>query len=158
MDRSVDMIVYGGEEESLDSLKRLSEIQALFLSCERDFCNHDLLSELLIKWRIFESAVADAVCPDRDSNPPLLQRLRQGSLLTGRLFSLSAQRRTTEMPSWLDRLGRVLQDPLFGHLPPKITACVPEGYAYYSLYPETFLESALRFLREVGAPMIWSRR
>lgn len=115
------------------------------------FRDHDRIVELLIEWGVFESAVADALAPDFDSEGPLLRRLRQASLLIGHLFCLSVRKKRSEMlPSRYDQLVRALHDPLFSHLPPKIALRVPEGYAYYGLYPETYLESALRFVQEVG--------
>lgn len=149
------MIVYGGQEEKVDASERFSQVQNLLLSCANDSSNHDLISELLIEWGVFESAVADAASPDHDSDPPLLQRLRQAGLLIGHLFCLSVQRQTTEMPHRIEQLGRLLQDPLFRALPRQLTLRVPEGYAYYALIPETYLQSAFRFFQEVGArPMV----
>lgn len=148
------MIVYGGQEEAVDASEQLAQLQALFFSLEKEgFSDHDRIVEFLIEWGVFESAVADALSPDSDSEGPLLQRLRQASLLIGRLFYRSARRarsaqfQADDIPS---RLDRALKDPLFSNLPPKIALRVPEGYAYYGLYPETYLESALRLVREVG--------
>lgn len=145
------MIVYGGQEEIVDPSERLDLLRALFFSLEgAGFRDHDRVMELLIEWGKFESAVADALSLDVDSDGPLLQQLRQASLLIGHLFCLSAQQKRSESPSRLHQLGRVLQDPLFSHLPKKIALRIPEGYAYYALYPETYLASALRLVREVG--------
>ncbi|WDT73927.1 MAG: hypothetical protein MPW16_11690 [Candidatus Manganitrophus sp.] len=122
----IDMIVYGGQEEVVDASEQLDQLQALFFSLEKEgFRDHDRIVELLIEWGVFESAVADALSPDFDSEGPLLRRLRQASRLIGRLFYRSAQFQTDDIPS---RLGRALKDPLFSTLPPKIALRVPEGY------------------------------
>lgn len=145
------MIVYGGQEEVVDTSERLAQLRALFFSLEKEgFRDHDRIVELLIEWGVFESAVVDTLSSDFDSEGPLFRRLRRASLLIGHLFyrsARSAQDQTADIPLPLDR---ALQDPLFSHLPPKISLRVPEGYAYYGLYPETYLASALRFVRETG--------
>ncbi|MCG3114068.1 MAG: hypothetical protein LLH30_00125 [Candidatus Manganitrophus sp. SA1] len=147
----IEMIVYGGQEEVVDAAEQLAQLQAFFFSLEKEgFRDHDRIVEFLIEWGVFESAVADALSPDFDSDAPLLRRLRQASLLIGHLFRLSARKKRSEIPTLYDQLFRALHDPLFSHLPPKIALRVPEGYAYYGLYPETYLESALQLLREVG--------
>lgn len=81
------MIVYGGQEEVVDAAERLAQFQSFFFSLEKEgFRDHDRIVELLIEWGVFESAVADALSPDFDSEGPLLRRLLQASLLIGHLF------------------------------------------------------------------------
>ena len=90
----------------------------------------------LIDMGEFESAVADALCPDRDVCDPRLDRLRAATVATAR--------------AWLHPAGREQVDAALAALdpsvlPPRIVLRVSEGYAYYALYPQTYAAAALLF-------------
>lgn len=75
-----------------------------------------------------ESALADALCPDRDVPHPLLEQLRSLAIrvASGDLEALQA------LPP----------------LPETMWTSVPEGYAYYAVYPEDYGKAAVRFFEE----------
>jgi hypothetical protein len=52
----------------------------------------------------------------------------------------------------LEPIGRALTDLLELELPAEISVSVPEGYAFYGLYPETYLAAAEELRREGGGP------
>jgi hypothetical protein len=83
-----------------------------------------------------ESGVSDALCPEADGWNPTLAALRGASLAAGRFF-LDRQR-IPEVIDALDALATL-------ELPPHVEVGVPEGYAYYGLYPETYAAAAGRF-------------
>lgn len=68
-----------------------------------------------------EAAVADALCPDEDREHPLLTALRRASLGLG---------------------------PVPAGIPAKLTVSVPEGFAYYALYPDAYRDAARKFCEE----------
>jgi hypothetical protein len=91
---------------------------------------HDNWRDALIHFGEVEAAIADTLCPERDAPDPLLERLRSIAVrLAG--CDLSA----------LDDLPC---------LPAEVCVSIPEGYAYYAVYPEDYAKAALRFWREVG--------
>src|SRR5437762_7523496 len=85
--------------------------------------------DTLIRLGEVEAAVADMLSPERDAPHAVLDRLRAIGISVA-LGDLSAIER---MPP----------------LPAEICASVPEGYAYYALYPEDYAAAAQRFLRDV---------
>src|SRR6476646_1620462 len=84
--------------------------------------------DTLIRFGEVEAAVADMLSPEIDQPLPVLQELRAIGI---RLAAGDA--------SALDRLPP---------LPEELCISVPEGYAYYALYPEDYAAAAQRFLRE----------
>lgn len=143
------MIVYRTESERADPVSLLGEIQALLRSFEAGrFAFHDLAVELLIDFGVLEAAVADAFSAESDSDDPLLQSFRQAGLMTGRLFYHSAKGARAEIAPWAGRLGEALDRIRALPLPGPAALHIPEGYAYYALYPESYLEAAGRFFHD----------
>jgi hypothetical protein len=75
--------------------------------------------ERLIEIGELEAGVADALCPERDSAHPMLEALRRAAIRN--------------------------EVPRLAGLPESITVSVPEGYAYYALYPEAYRMAAREF-------------
>jgi hypothetical protein len=98
-------------------------------------CNHSQLRDLLIDFGLLESGVADAV-----EECPLTRQLRATALELGRLFYRSAK---DAHPGEIPCLE-------FAGLPERVNISVPEGYAYYGLYPESYIEPAECFLRQIN--------
>ena len=84
--------------------------------------------DTLIRFGEVEAAVADSLCPDFDGPHPLLSRLRSLAIRIGG----GDTHAVAEIPP----------------LPPEVCVSVPEGYAYYAVYPEDYAKAALRFYRE----------
>lgn len=84
--------------------------------------------DTLIRFGELEAAVADSLCPDFDEPHPLLERLRSIAIRIGGGDPYAVQ----EIPP----------------LPPDVYVSVPEGYAYYAVYPEDYGKAALRFFQE----------
>src|SRR5579871_2839420 len=85
--------------------------------------------DALIRYGEVEAAIADSLCPARDEPHPFLEQLRTIAIrvAAGELEALA------QVPP----------------LPDEITSSVPEGYAYYGVYPEDYGRAAIRFFREV---------
>lgn len=110
-------------------------------------CPHAALVELLIDFGELESAVADAACPAEDELLPVLDDFGQLSVMLGRLFWRSWRQgldgaALAPLAPALERLGAAA-------LPEAVRLRVPEGYAYYALYPETYLQAAEQLLAEL---------
>ncbi|HWQ54126.1 MAG TPA: hypothetical protein VN442_10615 [Bryobacteraceae bacterium] len=78
--------------------------------------------ERLIEIGELEAGVADALSPDCDRDHPVLAALRRAAIRN--------------------------EAPRIPGLPETITISVPEGYAYYALYPETYRMAARAFWNE----------
>ncbi|MFN3324748.1 MAG: hypothetical protein ACK5AZ_14720 [Bryobacteraceae bacterium] len=131
-----------------------SRVEALrpFLAelCDRAAAVADLdaAASLLIDCGDLESALTDTICPREDDDSPLARLLGAATLLAARAFVLMARGTPRRSPRDLRSLQLTL-DRLQRHdLPADVRIPVPEGYAYYALYPETYAESARCLARE----------
>ncbi len=89
--------------------------------------------DILIGLAQLEAGVADAAWPERDGADNLSRELR--CLMTQVARAWLAGAAVTPGPTPLN-------------LPAQVELSVPEGYAYYGLYPETYAEAAMRFAAE----------
>jgi hypothetical protein len=85
----------------------------------------------LIECGELEAALVDRMCPERDEWTPEIARLRELTRNAGRAFCLKHR------------------EPAAYHLDAPMEVTVPEGFAYYGLYPEMYRDAARRFAREV---------
>ncbi len=144
---SVDeaMIVYRAQEREVETASRLHEMNAVLHRLERSsFTDHAGAVELLIEFGEFEAAVADALSTDANLLHPTVTALGRISLLIDRIFCRSWKRAADEtgaggsLSSTLPKLATL-------PLPQTLRIRVPEGYAYYGLYAEAYLEAAESF-------------
>jgi hypothetical protein len=137
-------------------VERLANARAFLAECVADLravadgeaTDHAQATRLLIDFGELETAVADALFPRADGVSPVADDWRRASLALGHLF----------VASWLQRGSRALRGraretlALIEALRPALPSGalrlrVPEGYAYYALYPEAYVSAAGRFLR-----------
>ena len=145
------MIVYGTREEEANPRERLASLRRLLFEARAASppAQHDQIVELLIAFGELEAAVVDALCPEADANPALARRLRQAAVLIAHAFFHSWTGQTARARAWLLKADAALGRVSAGELPASVVLRVAEGYAYYGLYPECYLESAARFFREL---------
>ena len=145
------MIVYGTREEEADPRERLTALRRLLLEARAGSPpgQHDQIVELLIAFGELEAALVDALCPEADADPPLAQRLRHAAVLIAHAFYHSWAGQTAQARAWLGRADGALSRVSSSELPARVLFRVAEGYAYYGLYPECYLDAAARFFREV---------
>ncbi len=105
---------------------------------------------MLIDFGQFEAAVADLLSPHENGMNPTEALLRRVSLLTGHLFCNSWASAAARVDFWADQLDLGVQQIAALPLPERLDLRVAEGYAYYSLYPETYLEASRQFFREAA--------
>jgi hypothetical protein len=115
---------------------------------------HDRIVSLLIALGVLEAGLADAVHEHADTLHPITGALRAASVAAGHLLWLSWHGRSDGTAPWIGRaraaLGAV--DPEV--LPDRIETRVPEGYAHYGVYPETYLAAAERVARRFMTPRV----
>ncbi len=144
------MIVYRAQHQTTDTSWYLHEIDTLLQRFERSgYTEHQHAVELLIDYGEFEAAVADALSTDANLADPTVSAIRQTSLLAGRLFCHSWEGAADKARFWSIQFRRALEGLAGRPLPQALNVRVPQGYAYYSLYPEAYLEAARRFSTEV---------
>lgn len=104
----------------------------------------DSARDILIELGIVEAGISDALNPEVDTVSSILGALRAASHSAGRMF----------VASWLsasvDEQRSLASDALRNinaldaiQLPETIRVGTPEGYAYYSLYPEQYAAAAM---------------
>lgn len=116
---------------------------------ERRRLSHADTVALLIELGDLETAAVDGLSPDADGMTPgadstAAAAWRAASEAAAVLFHRSWH--GTPLPP--EPLRAALRRLLTGPLPERLVVTVPEGYAYYALYPETYLLAAERFVRE----------
>ena len=127
----------------------------------------DWWTERLIEAGELEAAVLDALSPERDGAPPLAAPLRRLSRAAARGLAAAhaaerAPARGVDAGPTLARahaalaaaahVAAVAVRDAAADLPADVAVGVPEGYAYYGLYPETYAAAAREFASHVGPP------
>lgn len=101
---------------------------------------------LLIDFGDFEAGLADALSSDIEMPVEETRIARRASTALGRLFAAVYQQRDWALP--LERVSSALGEVAALLLPARLRISTAEGYAFYALYPETYVASALEFCRE----------
>jgi hypothetical protein len=140
------MLVYRDDGEPIDPARAWASIRAQAFALEVS-ASHDAVTAFLIELGEVESAIVDALFPERDGRDPLAAALRDASLAAGRLFGASSAGRPGG--ALVSALKRALDRVPDSRLPSRATRRVSEGYAYYALHPEAYAAAALRFVEDV---------
>lgn len=144
------MIIFHEQQEAVAPGVCLSRCFAAISALQLNGCmEHRLVVDLMIEYSEFESGVADAVSPREDADSLLLRALRQTGILAARIFILSWDARNAEIEREAARLEMALKAIESFPLPETIRLKVSEGFAYYGLYPETYLAAARNFMKDV---------
>lgn len=109
---------------------------------------HDDWVELLVQAGELEAAVADAEMPDRDDLTPLAGALRRVTRLLGHAVVRSWNGDGAALAASAPALAHAAREAAALPLPDRVHLRVPEGYAYYALFPETYIAAARRFVAE----------
>jgi len=143
------MIVYRSTKRAVEVSHLLARFRDDLARYERGgMANHDQAVALLIDFGEIEAGVAGALSPETDCDCPALRAFRRMSLLIGRVFCLSWGRENRRIEPLIAELNKALNDLSLRELPHSIQIGASEGYAYYGLYPETYLEAAVGFFHE----------
>jgi hypothetical protein len=149
------MIVYRAAVRHVDVRAELGAIRAeLGDLAPGDPDRHDRVRGIFIAAGGIEAGLVDAACPHEDDASPIERAARQTTIAAARLLrdswrGVRALNQTVQgMYQCLDRLAA---QPL----PAQVCVSAAEGYAYYHLYPEAYLEAASAVARELasGSPL-----
>lgn len=142
------MIVYRPQDQVVSTMDLLGSLCEKFRRVEqRTRIDHSAIQEILIDFGELEAGIADALCPEFDFAPEEMRVLRRAAHFLGHVFYRTW--RDLECGVWLRRFGGALADAAMLVYPSHIRTSVPEGYAYYGLYPETFSEAAVEYMQDV---------
>jgi hypothetical protein len=143
------MIVYRDQRSRADPHRLLLQLKTAANRWCTTAPDHADAVELIIETGVLESAVADALFPERDGIHPLAQSLRQASIAAGHVLWHTWHGREAEAGQWGARLALSLREVPAHQLPRTVEVSVPEGYAYYAVYPEMYVEAAKQFYANV---------
>ncbi|MGE5431497.1 MAG: hypothetical protein ACM3QX_10505 [Syntrophomonadaceae bacterium] len=143
------MIIYGDNKEVINFNAGLSRIESLINSLEYDgFSDHNHAAELLISTGEFESALVDYLCPENDLMDDLASLLRRLSVAAGHILINTLDNNAAEVKRWSISIRENLSALKYYNVSSLLTYNIPEGYAFYSLYPEMYINSADNFFHE----------
>jgi hypothetical protein len=111
---------------------------------------HDAVTDVLIDLGELESAVADRLFPDRDGLHPVATGFRSAALRAAHAVVASSAGEPAMRDLELARVADALQQMPRGELPAAVDLRVSEGYAYYALQPQSYVEAAARFADACG--------
>lgn len=138
-------IVYRDSRTPIDPRRTLDRLRRRAADAP-PLCDPDAAVALLIDVAECESAIVDAICPDRDTTTPLIEALRAASCAAARV--------------WLDAhegwpidslpLRAALDDVRDDAVPQRARVSISEGFAYYALFAESYVCSMGRMLSDVA--------
>lgn len=162
------MLVYGTPQRTAAVIETFALVEQGLAECRAACYNvsttshtfrlHMMLVELLIEAGEIEQSLTDLFCEEEDRITPCITALHT---LTGLLGTAVAQSWTywsepcpgagiTRLPALLLDAQHALS-ALRTHastFPDRLTISIPEGYAFYSLYPEQYLEAVRQFIHD----------
>jgi hypothetical protein len=106
---------------------------------------HEDAVDALVEVGVAEAAVVDALSASRDADTAAVRRWREWTMAAGRLVLSTWRGRCDEAVRWRDTLRSELRALRQSELPAVVEPRVPEGYAFYGLYPESFIEATRAF-------------
>jgi hypothetical protein len=110
---------------------------------------HDAIVAGLIETGTLESALADAWCANDDAYEARLVPLRRVSEALGRAVADSWLGDEAGAELAIASAARDAADITRDAMPHRLRLKVPEGYAFYSLYPEAYVDAAIDWARHV---------
>src|SRR3954468_14763289 len=112
--------------------------------------SHDATVDAFISAGTLESAVADAIFTEADGIHPLTNAFRAVSAGLGHVLWHSWHAAPDQAERWRSRVVASLDAVEHHRLPSAVTLTVPEGFAYYAVYPEAYLEAARKCHATLG--------
>ncbi len=140
------MIVFRDQRAAADPTRLLSRLRLdAARVAQRAPADHDEVVQLLIGLGTLEAAVLDTIFPAADGTSPLTRKFREASCAVGRALWHTWGDQAVKARFWLEQATATLAYLELQQLPSTVEVSVPEGYAYYAVYPEMYLEAARKF-------------
>lgn len=143
------MLVYRTESRRLSGATLVAGLRDRAARIACGAVTHDAVVDLLVATGEAEAGIVDAIAPERDEPTELAALARAASLAAGRLLVASwAGEDAERLSAGVRALAAALEALARAPLPAEVELRTPEGYAYYALYPEAYVEAA----RALAAP------
>jgi hypothetical protein len=140
------MIIYRDSRSRANPRQLLVQLQSRVTPLLSGGCApHDQVVELLLDLGTLETGLIDALFEQADGLHPLASTLRDASIAAGHLLWQSWHDRGQETTEAVARLTSALGRVEAYELPSSIQTSVAEGYAYYGVFPEMYLEAAKEY-------------
>src|SRR3954466_4373953 len=140
------MIIYRDQRSTANPRQLLLQLQSRVTQLRAGGClSHDQVVNILIDLGTLETGVSDALFEEADGVHQLARGLRAASIAAGRLLWHSWHAQRPETTDAIARLASALGTVEAYDLPPSIQISVAEGYAYYAVFPEMYLEAAKEY-------------
>lgn len=149
------MLAYRSATRHASPAALLDEIAALSAALA-PHAGEDAWTELLIACGELESAATDAVSPERDDITAFTRALGDltAAAATGAVASWGGGETSAAGADVIDELSAVRAAMARVTLPTELEIGVPEGFAYYGLYPDTYAAAARSLLKESHAQRV----
>jgi hypothetical protein len=144
------MIVYRDQRARADPRRLLATLRSATDGSTARIPSLEAAREVLIEAGRLESAINDALFPDSDGINSLTRTLRHASVAAGHALWHTWHRNDSRARDSWDLLSRRIEEIDVSQLPSVIDITIPEGYAYYAVYPEMYLEAAKRCSAVLG--------
>jgi len=140
------LIVYRGHERSASTRDLLASLCRTFRELESRTPSVGRVRGLLIEYGVLEAGLADALMGEIAMPSEEAECLRAAGVALGRVFATVVAGRDSAVA--IKKFGRLLSELAMLLLPARIRISVPEGYAFYAVYPEGYVDAADRFAAE----------
>lgn len=143
------MVIYRNYKQTKKTSHQIAIIEKLVgmaMPTRPDF--YDIAISLMIECGELETGITDYFCTDKDLINPQIEVCRSISIEAGAvIFSLWSEG-VFLIDRWLN-IKKSLSILKQMQLPEQITLNVPEGFVFYGLYPEVYLEATSEFIKEM---------
>ncbi|HEX3019488.1 MAG TPA: hypothetical protein VHP36_04270 [Chitinispirillaceae bacterium] len=143
------MIVYRNYKQTINTIQKIETIEKMVntaIPTRSDF--YDLIVSLLIECGELETGITDFYCDKKDTVNQLISICRKNSILAGSILNSICSNGVFQLDRMIEiKTNLCLIKSI--HFPAKISLNVPEGFVYYGLYPEIYLESTSIFFEEI---------
>src|SRR5947199_859155 len=145
------MLVYGDAKRTEITREKIAAIRAgleRLVMARPGIERHAILAELLVAAGELEQGLRDGQLAENGDERPSSLGEAAARLTRAVAEELLSSFRTFGSLSLVEPIERALDATLSLDLPATIEVSIPEGYAFYGLYPETYLCAAEAALRE----------
>jgi hypothetical protein len=140
------MLIYRDSRSSANPRQLLLQLRSRITQFLAGRCpSHDQVVDILIDLGTLETGLSDVLFGPADGVHPLGRSLRDASIAAGHLLWHSWHDQGQETGNRMAQLASALGRVEGYDLPASIQTSVAEGYAYYGVFPEMYLEAAKEY-------------
>lgn len=143
------MIVYRNYNQKINTSHQIASIEKLVdraIPTRSDF--YDIAISLMIECGELETGITDYFCTEKDIMNQQIEACRSISMEAGAVIFTLWSEGMFLIDRWLN-IKNSLSVLKQMQLPEQITLNVPEGFVFYGLYPEVYLEASSEFIKEM---------